>query len=353
MKRLLLLVLAAVPLFAFTVNFIYSDYDYYEDDYWYDEYWEDDYWCDGYWTYYPHGYYCVHYVWWYPWWWDSYWWRCHWHHHFHWNFFYSGFYVVWYDSGCWWFRPRYGRWVRYKVPHSYYTLRYRAKQHGIHLPSKPPRELNIPYKQNEIRKLMKQKDPELFKRVEKEHKSGNLEKMRKEYVVKTEKKIAVKNQEYKKYNHDKKTQSKTNETKKSYNYPANKRIDDKSMQKSNTKYTTEEKHDYNKKSQSHIIKRPKNESKSSRKAPPAYYYDDEKKTNKKQGKTKRPNQYDEKKTNKKQSKTKRPNQYDYEEREKTSQKPTYKKSSPQEESRNSYEKKNKDYHKPGTYNKKR
>ena len=256
--------------------------------------------------------------------------------------------------------------MRYKVPHSYYTLRYRAKQHGIHLPSKPPRELNIPYKQNEIRKLMKQKDPELFKRVEKEHKSGNLEKMRKEYVVKTEKKIAVKNQEYKKYNHDKKTQSKTNETKKSYNYPANKRIDDKSMQKSNTKYTTEEKHDYNKKSQSHIIKRPKNESKSSRKALPAYYYDDEKqgktkrpdqydekKTNKKQGKTKRPNQYDEKKTNKKQSKTKRPNQYDYEEREKTSQKPTYKKSSPQEESRNSYEKKNKDYHKPGTYNKKR
>jgi hypothetical protein len=243
--------------------------------------------------------------------------------------------------------------VRYKVPHSYYTLRYRAKQHGIHLPSKPPRELNIPYKKNEIRKLMKQEDPELFKRVEKEHKSGNLEKMRKEYVVKTEKKIAVKNQEYKKYNHDKKTQSKTNETKKSYNYPANKRIDDKSMQKSNTKYTTEEKHDYNKKSQSHIIKRPKNESKSSRKAPPAYYYDDEKKTNKKQGKTKRPNQYDEKKTNKKQSKTKRPNQYDYEEREKTSQKPTYKKSSPQEESRNSYEKKNKDYHKPGTYNKKR
>lgn len=334
MKRLLLLVLAAVPLFAFTANFVYCDYDYYEDDYWYDEYWEDDYWCDGYWIYYPHGYYCVHYVWWYPWYCDWYWWRCHWHHHFHWNFFYSGFYVVWYDSGCWWFRPRYGRWVRYKVPHSYYELRYRAKQHGIPLPAKPPRELNIPYKENEIRKLMKQEDPELFKRVEKEHKSGNLEKMRKEHVVKTEKKIAAKNKEYKKYDDNKKTQLKNTESKKYDNYPTNKRIDDKSTQKSNTKYTEEE-HDYNRKSESHIIKRPKSESRSSKKVPQKHYYDDEKKTNKKQGKTEGPSQYD------------------YEKKEKSSQKSSDKKSSPQKKSEYTPEKKSKDYRKPGAFRKKR
>jgi hypothetical protein len=224
--------------------------------------------------------------------------------------------------------------VRYKVPHSYYTLRYRAKQHGIPLPAKPPRELNIPYKENEIRKLMKQEDPELFKRIEKERQSGNLEKMRKEYVTQTEKKIAAKNQEYKKYDNNKKTQLKNTETKKSYNYPTNKRIDDKPTQKSKTKYT-EKKHDYNKKSESRIIKRPKNESKSRKKAPPASYYDDEKKTNKKPGKTERPSQYD------------------YEKKEKSSQKGDYKKSSPQKKSEYSPEKKNKDYHKPGTYNKKR
>ena len=333
MKRLLLLVLAAVPLFAASVTFIYNDYDYYEGDYWYDEYWEDNYWCDGYWVYYPHGYYCVHYVWWYPWWWDWYWYRCHWHHHFHWDFFYSGFYVVWYESGCWWFRPRYGRWVRYKVPHSYYELRYRAKQHGIVLPSKPPRELNIPYKESAVRELIKQKDPDGFSRIEKEHKSGNLEKMRKEYVAQTEKKIAVKNEEYKKYDDNKKTQLKTNEDKK-YNYPTNKRIDYKPTQKSKSKYTNEE-HNYNRKSESHIIKRPKNESKSRSKAPPAYYYDDEKKTNKKQGKTERPRKND------------------YEKKEKSSQKGDYKKSSPQKKSKYSNEKQSKEYHKPGTYNKKR
>lgn len=243
--------------------------------------------------------------------------------------------------------------MRYKVPHSYYTLRYRAKQHGIHLPSKPPRELNIPYKENEIRKLMKQEDPDLFKRVEKEHKSGNLEKMRKEYVVKTEKKIAVKNQEYKKYDHNKKTQSKTNETKKSYNYPANKRIDDKSTQNSKTKYT-EEKYNYNKKSQSHITKRPKNGSKSSRKAPPAYYYDDEKKTNKKQGKTKRPNQYDEKKMNKKQgNNTKQKSPDYYEKKEPSPQKSNYKQTSSVQKSSPSNEKKSTDNYRSGAVKRKR
>jgi len=199
MKRLLLLTLAAIPLFGFSVNFIicdYGDYGYYEDDYWCDEYWCDDYWNDGYWVYYPHGYYCVRYVWWYPWWWDWYWHRCHWVSHFHWDFFYAGFYVVWYDGGCWWFRPRYGRWVRYRLPYSYHEICYRAKKHGIHLPTKPPREINVPYKDKEVRKLVEKNDPELYKRVEKEHNSGNLEKMRKDYTQKVEREIAVKNEEY-------------------------------------------------------------------------------------------------------------------------------------------------------------
>ena len=196
MKRLLLLTLAAIPLFAFSVNFIYNDYDNYEDDCWYDEYWDDDYWSDGYWVYYPHGYYCVHYVWWYPWWWGWYWDNCHWCHHFSWDFFYSGFYVVWYEDGGWWYRPRYGHWVRYQLPHSYYTIRYNAGQHGITLPAKPPREINLTYNENQVMRLSRQQNPELFTRVEKEHKSGNLEKMRKEYDTKIKKEITKKNEEY-------------------------------------------------------------------------------------------------------------------------------------------------------------
>lgn len=202
MKSLLLLTLAAMPLFAAGVNFVYCDYEYYDDDYWYDEYWEDGYWHDGYWTYYPHGYYCVYYVWWYPWWWDFFWWRCHWCHHFSWDFFYCGFYIVWYDDGCWWFRPRYGRWVRYRLPYSYHEIRQRAQGHGISLPKKAPREINVPYKRTEIMELTKQKDPELFTRVQKEHKSGNLEKMRSNYVTEMKKEITRKNQEYRMKNND-------------------------------------------------------------------------------------------------------------------------------------------------------
>ncbi len=204
MKRLLLLTLAAIPLFAAGVNFVYSDYEYYGDDYWYDEYWEDGYWRDGYWVYYPHGYYCVYYVWWYPWWWDFFWWRCHWCHHFSWDFFYCGFYIVWYDDGCWWFRPRYGRWVRYRLPYSYHEIWQRAQGHGISLPKKAPREINVPYKGTEIMELTKQKDPELFTRVQKEHKTGNLEKMRSSYMTEMKKEITRKNQEYRMENNDRK-----------------------------------------------------------------------------------------------------------------------------------------------------
>ncbi len=193
---LLLLVLAAIPLCAYGGQFVYADYDYYEDDYWYDEYWEDDYRYDGYWVYYPHGYYCVRFVWWYPWWWDTFWWRCHWCHHFSWDFFYCGFYIVWYEDGCWWFRPRYGRWVRYRVPYTYREIWHNARGHGINLPDKPPREINVPYRDQEIRKLAKQRDPELFRIVEKEYKSGNLEKMRKTYTTQMNKEITRKNQEY-------------------------------------------------------------------------------------------------------------------------------------------------------------
>ncbi len=197
MKRLILLALAAVPVFAFTVNFIYSNYD--GPDYegsWHDEYWDDYYWSDGYWVYYPHGHYCVHYVWWYPWWWDWYWYRCHWVHHFHWDFFHAGFYVVWYEHGHWWYRPRYGRWVKYRLPYTYHELRDKARERGFNLPEKPPREVNIPYKENEVIRLSKEKDPEAFKRIEQEHKSGNLEKMREVYVEKVKKEINVKNAEH-------------------------------------------------------------------------------------------------------------------------------------------------------------
>ena len=196
MKRALLLILAAVPLFAFTVNFIYCDYDYYEDDYWYEEYWYDDCWRDDYWVYYPYGYYCIHYVWWYPWWWDWYWQRCHWCHNFYWDFFHQGFYIVWYDDGCWWFRPRYGRWVRYRLPYSYHEIKSRARDHGIYLPEKPPREISVPYNEKEIKRLVKQKDPNLYERVEKEHKSGNIEKMKKQYTESVKKEVAKKDQEY-------------------------------------------------------------------------------------------------------------------------------------------------------------
>jgi len=197
MKYLLGLIIVIMPFCAFGGDFVYHEYTEYENEYWYDEYWDEPYRYDGYWVYYPHGYYCVRYVWWYPWWWDYYWWRCHWCHHFTWDFYYCGFYTVWYESGCWWYRPRYGRWVRYRMPYTYHEIRYYSQLGGITLPSKPPREINVPYKEKEIMKMARQKDPELFKKVEKEHTSGNLEKMRKEYDVSVKKEIQKKNLELK------------------------------------------------------------------------------------------------------------------------------------------------------------
>jgi len=197
MKRLLFfsLLLAVVPLFAGDVNFIYYSYDYNDYGY-YDEYWYDDYWYDGYWVYMPYGYYCVHYVWWSPWWWDWYWHRCHWVHHWSWDFFYAGFYIVWYDHGYWWYRPRYGRYVRYRLPHSYATVRVRARTHGIYLPEKPPREINVPYRENQVMQLVRQNDPGLYAQVEKEHRTGNLEKMRVKHVEQVNREIEVKNREH-------------------------------------------------------------------------------------------------------------------------------------------------------------
>lgn len=200
MKRLLLLVLAAIPLFAFDVNFIYNDYDH-DGTEWTDEYWEyNGYDCnDGdHWVYYPHGHYCVYYVWWHPWYWDWYWERCHWHHHWDWDFFACGYYVVWYSDGGWWWRPRYGRVVRYKLPYEYSDFRWKAHSYGVNLPDKPGREINVPYKENDVRRLMKEKDPEMIKRLETEHNNGNLEKIRKDYDVGVKKEIAVKNEEYRK-----------------------------------------------------------------------------------------------------------------------------------------------------------
>ncbi len=283
MKRLLLLMLAAIPLFAFSVNFIFCDYDYDDEDYWYDEYWEDEYRYDGYWLYYPHGYYCVHYVWWYPWWWDWYWYRCHWVHHFSWDFFYSGFYVVWYNNGCWWYRPRYGRYVRYRLPYTYYEVRYRAKQHGIYLPKKAPREINVPYKASRIMTLAKQKDPKLFSRIEKEHKSGNLEKMKKQYTTKVEKDIAKKNQEYKIKSSKTKYEKSTN-IKKYDSYAPTKYSGEKSTEKHTTTYSTKKDY-YQGKSKSYTTKKDKSNSELNRKS----YQDDDKKLIKKENKDEKSN----------------------------------------------------------------
>ena len=97
--------------------------------------------------------------------------------------------MVWYEDGCWWWRPRYGRWVRYRLPYTYKEIRYRAKKYGIKLPKKPPREINVPYKENEIKRLVRQKNPELFARVEREHRNGNLERLRKEYDARMKKEV--------------------------------------------------------------------------------------------------------------------------------------------------------------------
>jgi hypothetical protein len=196
MKHLLfaLLLLAVVPVFADNISFVYYGYDY--DPGYYDEYWYNDYWYDGYWVYMPYGYYCVRFIWWYPWWWDWYWARCHWCHNFQWDFFYAGFYVVWYDQGTWWYRPRYGRYVRNRLPHSYAVLRVRARTQGIYLPEKPPREVNVPYRENQVMQLTRQNDPELFARVERENRTGNLDKMRTKYVNQINDEIAVKNREH-------------------------------------------------------------------------------------------------------------------------------------------------------------
>jgi hypothetical protein len=197
MKRSLfiLLSLAAVPVFASNVSNIYYTYDYYEPGY-YDEYWYNDYWYNGYWVYMPYGYYCVRFVWWYPWWWDWYWARCYWCHHFHLDFFYAGFYVVWYDHGTWWYRPRYGQYVRYRLPYSYSVLRVKARTSGIYLPEKPPREIDLPYRESQVMNLARQNDPELFTRVEREQRSGNLERMRTNYVKQVNREIATKNREH-------------------------------------------------------------------------------------------------------------------------------------------------------------
>jgi hypothetical protein len=201
MKTLLLIALTAIPLFAFQANFVYNNYDYddYGDGYWHDEYWNHGhYYCHDHYVYYPYGHYCVYYVWYHPWWWDWYWWHCYWCHHWDWHFFHAGYYVVYYDAGCWWWRPRYGRVVRYKLPYSYTEFRYKAREYGHYLPDKPPREISIPYNEKEVLRLTKEKDPELYSRLEKEQKSGNLEKMRKDYETTVNKEITVKNEEYRK-----------------------------------------------------------------------------------------------------------------------------------------------------------
>lgn len=45
-------------------------------------------------------------------------------------------------------------------------------------------------------RLVKEKDPQLFDRVEKEHRTGNLDRMQKEYETKVKRDIATKNEEH-------------------------------------------------------------------------------------------------------------------------------------------------------------
>lgn len=138
--------------------------------------------------------------------------------------------------------------MRYRLPHAYHVVRYRAKQHGIYLPAKPPREISVPYKEHEIMKLARQRDPGLFARVEKEHKSGNLERMKREYTTRVEKEIVRKNQEYGIKN-NKIDYTKSIDNNKRSVYTPTKRMDKEEIKKP---YTPTER-----KSQSHIQKRKK------------------------------------------------------------------------------------------------
>jgi len=130
-------------------------------------------------------------------------------------------------------------------------VRYKAKLHGIYLPEKPPREISIPYKEQEIIKLARARDPELFARVEKERKSGNLERMKKEYTARVEKEIVRKNQEYG-IKTNKIDYTKSIDNNKRSVYTPTKRMDKKEMKKPYTQ--TEQK------SQSHIRKKQKDKS---------------------------------------------------------------------------------------------
>lgn len=101
--------------------------------------------------------------------------------------------------------------------------------------------------------LTKQKDPELYMRVQKEHKTGNLEKMRSNYATEMKKEITRKNQEYRMKNNDR-DQMRASEQNKYDTYTPSKRAPSNTGKQS--QYETK-KGSPEKETQSHIIKKEK------------------------------------------------------------------------------------------------
>jgi hypothetical protein len=148
--------------------------------------------------------------------------------------------------------------VRYRLPYSYGEIYHRAKKHGVYLPKKAPREINIAYKGEKIMQLTKERDPELFKRVQKEHKTGSLEKMRRNYMNDVKKEITRKNQEYRMKNNDVR-QPRSIEQNKQGERIRPRQTSTSKRKKQVPQYQTREKHSQ-KDSQSHIIRKKRKKS---------------------------------------------------------------------------------------------
>jgi len=101
--------------------------------------------------------------------------------------------------------------------------------------------------------LTKQKDPELFMRVQKEHETGSLEKMRSNYATEMKEEITRKNQEYRIKNNDRE-QMRSSEQNKYDTYTPSKRTPTNTAKQS--QYETK-KGSPQKETQSHIIKKEK------------------------------------------------------------------------------------------------
>lgn len=135
-------------------------------------------------------------------------------------------------------------------------------------------------------KLSKQKDPQFFARVEQEHKSGNLEKMRQVYVKNVKEEISKKNQEYGPQEKRTSTNKSIVDNKNAKDYTI-KRADEKDSKTMIDIKTKENKTKVNSKSSITIKEKPRSDEKSnpSTKAPEEY------KQEQNQPATKKPNTY--------------------------------------------------------------